>query len=453
MREDKRSPPDDPTNAEPEDSVEPVRSRLSRSPGLLLKRSPLRAPEPVEPEPSIIVDDDLRDDPAEREARFERGESDELDEHHDEHHDDDHDDDDWDDEARRDGERDDEERDEDRDDEDRDDEARDDEDRDDEARDDEDRDDEARDDEVVEQADESAARAHEDGRAAYTSAAAAIPRERFVYQEWKPPPRAPRSARADRADRPDRADNDDDDDFAAIVRRKRRRINLYVIFACTVIVFAGYGLGNLGGSSSPSDPTKDPALVDGAPVDGALVDGALVLAETQPDATGDTDLPADASPPDATDSTLDVADSAPDGALALADLPPPRPVIIPAPRPPDSPAVLTTIDEALADLDARRWAEAKAAYDAILERTPGHPRALYGRARASAGMKQFEDIVTDLEALFKTDPDHPQALLLAGSATRELGRAKDARRYYVRYLEAWPKTARAEEVRALLNGL
>jgi TolA-binding protein len=265
-----------------------------------------------------------------------------------------------------------------------------------------------------------------------------VERERFVYHTPKPPTQPSRPARARGYEN---VDDEDDEDFDLIARRKRRRINLYVIFACTVVVFAGYGLGNLGSTSSPSDSVQDQAKVD----------AALADAQTQLDATGDGGSPSDTDSDDVSDSNQDIGPTS-DG-IAAAQLPPPRPVVIPPPRAPDSPAVLTNIDEALANLDAHRWPEAKAAYDAVLERAPDHPRALYGRARALMGMKRYLGALTDLEVLFATDPDHPNALVLGATAATKLGRIDDARRFYTRYLEAWPKTSRAEEVRRLLEAL
>jgi Tfp pilus assembly protein PilF len=59
----------------------------------------------------------------------------------------------------------------------------------------------------------------------------------------------------------------------------------------------------------------------------------------------------------------------------------------------------------------------------------------------------------DLEAALKLEPRNPQALLLAGSIAQDLGRVEEGRRYYRRYLDAWPSGRKADEIRKILASM
>lgn len=121
------------------------------------------------------------------------------------------------------------------------------------------------------------------------------------------------------------------------------------------------------------------------------------------------------------------------------------------------PVPASTIEQALLDgkkhLDARRWAEAKAAFERALAAAPGNTRALFGRGRALFEVRQTTAAMKDFEAVLAAEPSHPNALLMAGSAAQELGRKDDARKFYERYLEAWPTGRRASEIKLLLERL
>lgn len=121
------------------------------------------------------------------------------------------------------------------------------------------------------------------------------------------------------------------------------------------------------------------------------------------------------------------------------------------------PVPTSTIEQALVDgkkhLDARRWAEAKAAFEKALAAAPGNTRALFGRGRALFELRQTTAAMKDFEAVLAAEPSHPNALLMAGSAAQELGRKDDARRFYERYLAAWPTGRRASEIKLLLERL
>lgn len=121
------------------------------------------------------------------------------------------------------------------------------------------------------------------------------------------------------------------------------------------------------------------------------------------------------------------------------------------------PVPTSTIEQALLDgkkhLDARRWAEAKAAFERALAAAPGNTRALFGRGRALFELRQTTAAMKDFEAVLAAEPSHPNALLMAGSAAQELGRKDDARKFYERYLEAWPTGRRASEIKLLLERL
>jgi tetratricopeptide (TPR) repeat protein len=115
------------------------------------------------------------------------------------------------------------------------------------------------------------------------------------------------------------------------------------------------------------------------------------------------------------------------------------------------------LEQALAEgkghLDAGRWADARAAYDKALSMAPGSIKALAGRGRAYYQLRQLQPALKDLKAVLEADPKNPAALITAGAISQELGQRDDARRFYQRYLEAWPAGRQATEVKALLERL
>lgn len=135
---------------------------------------------------------------------------------------------------------------------------------------------------------------------------------------------------------------------------------------------------------------------------------------------------------------------------------PPEPVKPPEPEPAEA-TPKSSIEQALLDgrghLDARRWAEARQAFERALAGSPGNTKALFGRGRALFEMRQTSAAMKDFEAVLAAEPSHPNALLMAGSVSQELGRKDDARRFYQRYLDAWPTGRRAAEIKGLLERL
>src|SRR5262249_19032755 len=66
---------------------------------------------------------------------------------------------------------------------------------------------------------------------------------------------------------------------------------------------------------------------------------------------------------------------------------------------------------------------AETMFSAALERTPGHPDALFGRARARFKLSRFQDAVGDLDDLLEKVPDHAHAGRLRALANAGLGQA------------------------------
>jgi len=144
-------------------------------------------------------------------------------------------------------------------------------------------------------------------------------------------------------------------------------------------------------------------------------------------------------------------------AKPVEKLPDPPVAVVPPKDPAAEPVPTSVIEQALIDgkkhLDARRWADAKQAYERALAAAPGNTKALFGRGRASFELRQTAAAMKDFEAVLAVEPSHPNALLMAGSVSQELGRKDDAKRFYERYLDAWPTGRRAAEIKGLLERL
>jgi hypothetical protein len=104
-------------------------------------------------------------------------------------------------------------------------------------------------------------------------------------------------------------------------------------------------------------------------------------------------------------------------------------------------------------LDGGRWADAKAAYDRVLAQQPGSVSALYGRGSALYQLRQTAAALADMEAVLAIQPKHPTALRLAGAISQATGNTDAARKYYSRYVEAWPSGPKAAEIRMILERL
>ncbi len=104
-------------------------------------------------------------------------------------------------------------------------------------------------------------------------------------------------------------------------------------------------------------------------------------------------------------------------------------------------------------LDGGRWADAKAAYDRVLAQQPGSVSALYGRGSALYQLRQSAAALADMEAVLAIQPKHPTALRLAGAISQAAGNTDAARKYYSRYVEAWPAGPKAAEIRLILERL
>ncbi len=207
-------------------------------------------------------------------------------------------------------------------------------------------------------------------------------------------------------------------------------------------------------------PTPDAADAVGDAGDGgqaaeAQVDAAV--AEAGPVASAEPkDEPRAPAKPKANDAKLIVP-----GATAPKAEPKVEPPKVEEPKAEspkvEDPKLKAPLDQALADakalLDSGRWGEAKAAYEKVLAMSPGNPRALLGRGRATLELKQVQPALKDIKGVLEAEPRNPTALLLAGSISQELGQKDVARGYYQRYLDAWPSGRKAAEVKALLERL
>jgi len=135
---------------------------------------------------------------------------------------------------------------------------------------------------------------------------------------------------------------------------------------------------------------------------------------------------------------------------------PTSPATAPATGPPPvkaetSPTEL--LSAASGHLNAGRWAQAEEAFTEGLSAPGGRiASAYFGRAKARQGLKRLDEAMADLEDALKLDPRHPYALLLAGDIARAGGRSEDARGYFQRYLDAWPRGRRSTEIEAYLKG-
>ncbi len=65
-------------------------------------------------------------------------------------------------------------------------------------------------------------------------------------------------------------------------------------------------------------------------------------------------------------------------------------------------------------------------YDKALTLSPGHPRALYGRAIAYMAIEDFVSALADLDLLIKAEPDNIDAILLMGAAYYHLSDSHNA---------------------------
>lgn len=204
------------------------------------------------------------------------------------------------------------------------------------------------------------------------------------------------------------------------LRPDRRRYNWLLALAAVIVGALGVALGTR--STGPQEGATDPE---------DQADAAALDADTLEDDSESTDAArGDAGPGDATTDT---------NAKNRPDVPPPPP------------ETARAMDEGKRALDERRFEDALVAFDKALTQTPDNPRALFGRARAYQQLGRLADALTDAGALLARDTTHPYGLLLAGDTLAQLGRQDEARAHYERYLTAWPKTRRAEELRKQLG--
>ena len=95
-----------------------------------------------------------------------------------------------------------------------------------------------------------------------------------------------------------------------------------------------------------------------------------------------------------------------------------------------------------------RHAAARRSYSEALERKPGDPKALAGRAAARFELKEAAGAVEDATAAIAAEPD---ALFTRASAYGALGRLQDALRDWTAYLARRPKDAHAWSNRGNAN--
>ena len=268
----------------------------------------------------------------------------------------------------------------------------------------------------------------------------------------------------------DSADEDETWFEDEAIRSSGGRINLWLGLGVVGVVAVGFALGAFANPPATTNASLDAmrararAAEGTRPLAGALLlerldraqtTGGLKIAAAEPEkpveVVPEPEKPVEVAP----EPTRPVKPNKP----AEANTKPVEKVEVVKPTEPvpPEPVPASTIEQALLDgkkhLDARRWAEAKAAFERALAAAPGNTRALFGRGRALFELRQTTAAMKDFEAVLAAEPSHPNALLMAGSAAQELGRKDDARKFYERYLEAWPTGRRASEIKLLLERL
>lgn len=256
----------------------------------------------------------------------------------------------------------------------------------------------------------------------------------------------------------------------AAVSRSGGRVNVWLGLGIVGVVAAGFALGAFANPPAAANASLDAMRARARAAEGTRpLAGALLLERLdRAQATGGLKIAAaePEKPAEIVPEPEKPAELAPEPAKPVKPVKPAeantRPVekpevVKPVEPAPAEPVPASTIEQALLDgkkhLDARRWAEAKAAFERALAAAPGNTRALFGRGRALFELRQTTAAMKDFEAVLAAEPSHPNALLMAGSAAQELGRKDDARKFYERYLEAWPTGRRASEIKLLLERL
>lgn len=266
----------------------------------------------------------------------------------------------------------------------------------------------------------------------------------------------------------------------AAVNRSGGRLNVWLGLGIVAVVAVGFALGAFANPPATANASLDAmrararAAEGTRPLAGALLlerldraqaTGGLKIAAAEPEKPAEI-VPEPEKPAEVVPEPEKPAEVTPEPAKPARPVKPAeantRPVEKPEVVKPVEPAQpepvpTSTIEQALLDgkkhLDARRWAEAKTAFERALAAAPGNTRALFGRGRALFEQRQTTAAMKDFEAVLAAEPSHPNALLMAGSAAQELGRKDDARKFYERYLEAWPTGRRASEIKLLLERL
>lgn len=250
---------------------------------------------------------------------------------------------------------------------------------------------------------------------------------RYIEEEprraWRPPEPA-RPAPSEEPPPWRRARPELDDDLEIDLRSNRRKYNWLLVLACVIVGILGVVLG-----SRPDKPPETPNST-------ASSDIPDVTAEATTDTSPAPTDTAPSSAPDTIGADAESADTAPR---------PTRPDVSPP-----NPKAARALDEAKRALDQRRWDGALHELDKALAEAPDNPRALFGRARALQQLGRHDEALRDANAVLAVDPSHPYALLLAAEALEKSGQPQEARTYYERYLAAWPKTRKAEELRKTL---
>lgn len=89
-------------------------------------------------------------------------------------------------------------------------------------------------------------------------------------------------------------------------------------------------------------------------------------------------------------------------------------------------------------LDQGRTREGLGYFQAALEQSPDHPRALHGLGEARLGMGQYDRAINKFDAARRIDPGMGEVLISIGTAHRALGRDQQALEAYEEYLERFP---------------
>ena len=91
------------------------------------------------------------------------------------------------------------------------------------------------------------------------------------------------------------------------------------------------------------------------------------------------------------------------------------------------------------------------AFRLALKKEPGSTRARYGLASALYQKNKANDAMKELKRILSANGSHGRALLMMGSVLQDRGQKGEAKRYYQRYLDTYPNSRRAEEVRRILE--